>query len=74
MKYLLTLLFVVVTNTAYAGSCGTGKITHVLQGGWDTDDFMIKIDYSEDVGQHVGTEHSGFIGKTARPDLYGGSM
>ncbi|WP_194863770.1 hypothetical protein [Alloalcanivorax profundimaris] len=44
-----------------AGSCGAGKIISVLEGGWDTNDFMIKIDYSLADSSHPGTEKSGWI-------------
>ncbi|AFT70042.1 hypothetical protein B5T_01765 [Alloalcanivorax dieselolei B5] len=33
----------------------------VIEGGWDTNDFMIKIDYSEAQSAHPETEHKGWI-------------
>lgn len=44
-----------------AGTCGAGKIVSVLEGGWDSNDFMIKLDYSSADSSHPGTEKSGWI-------------
>ena len=52
---------VLLNNAASAGSCGEGKIIRVLEGGWNTDDYMIKIDYSVANSAHAGTEFNGYI-------------
>jgi len=46
---------------SYAGGCGVGHITQILEGGWNTDDFRIKIDYTSAPSGHPGTEEGGFI-------------
>ena len=44
-----------------AGSCGEGKIIKLLEGGWNTNNYMIKIDYSISNSTHPGTEFNSFI-------------
>jgi len=45
----IALLSLSATSISFAaGSCGGGKITHIKEGGWDSNDFMLKIDYSEE--------------------------
>ena len=48
-----------------AGRCGGGKITEIKEGGWDSDDFMLKVDYSDFTNQHPGTTYGGYIRYTA---------
>ncbi len=33
----------IATGAQAAGSCGQGKIVEVIEGGWNTDDLMIKL-------------------------------
>ena len=47
--------------SAMAGTCRAGKIVSVLEGGWDSNDIMIKLDYSSAYSSHPGTEKSGRI-------------
>lgn len=37
-----------------ADSCGIGRVTSILEGGWHTDDFMFTIDYSKAQSKHQG--------------------
>lgn len=39
-----------------AGICGQGKITGVMEGGWNTSDFFVRVDYSGGPSEHPGTE------------------
>lgn len=57
----LPLGLVIGVSPAMAGTCGAGKIVSVLEGGWDSNDFMIKLDYSSADSSHPGTEKSGWI-------------
>lgn len=50
-----------VFSPAYALSCGAGKILAIDEGGWNTNDFYIRIDYSVSQSSHPGTEFSGLI-------------
>jgi len=62
MKTILFALgLTLIANIASAGSCGEGKIITLLEGGWNTDDYMIKIDYSAGNSTHVGTEFNSYI-------------
>ena len=57
---LISTLFFSV-NQAFAGSCGAGKVTQILAGGYNSDDLIIKIDYSANASTHNGTEYYGRI-------------
>lgn len=50
MRLLKTTLAIIALSasslTFAAGTCGAGKITHIKEGGWNSDDFMIRIDYT----------------------------
>lgn len=48
-------------SSAHAGSCGSGVITQVKEGGWNSDHLMIKVDYSVTQSAHSGSEFQGFI-------------
>lgn len=44
---VLATVFLSLSTSAYAGgTCGKGKITEVMEGGWNSNDLMIKIDYT----------------------------
>ena len=45
---LAGLLFSILSTNANAGLCGGGKITHIEEGGWNTNDFLIAIDYADE--------------------------
>ena len=49
-----------------AANCGGGKVTAIMVGGWNTDDLMIRVDYSQSSNDHPGTE---WIGKWIRYKL-----
>ncbi|MFN7571281.1 MAG: hypothetical protein ACK5TK_07495 [Betaproteobacteria bacterium] len=67
MKYLLPtkIIFFLLCSYGLASGaeafCGSGKIVRILEGGWNTNDFMIKIDYASGTSQYPGTEYFGFI-------------
>ena len=49
----------VFSHGAFAGSCGGGLIKKLIVGGWNTDDFVIMIDYQKQQSAHQGTEFAG---------------
>ncbi len=64
-KTALLLSMAILSATAFsyvqAGTCGMGVITELKEGGWNTDDLMIKIDYRVTASAHNGTEWQGFV-------------
>jgi hypothetical protein len=60
-KIILLSALIMLSNSVFSGPCGTGKVTSVMEGGWNTDDFMIRIDYSGENSTHSGTEFNGLI-------------
>jgi len=60
-KAMFVSVLMFLSSSAFAGYCGGGKITTILEGGWASDDFYIKVDYSESTNNHPGTDRSGFI-------------
>lgn len=58
---VLAAILLTFSSITTAGSCGVGKITTILIGGWNNDDYKIKIDYSGGESSHSGTELSGYI-------------
>lgn len=46
----LTVFTLLSTSSAVAGGCGNGKIIQIKEGGWNTNDLMIMIDYSQGDG------------------------
>ncbi len=57
---LLTLLVAIgFSGTASAGSCGVGKVLEVKEGGWNTNDLMVKIDYAGGTG--TSNNYQGYI-------------
>lgn len=41
---LFAAAFMIMATSASAQQCGAGKIVDIKEGGWNSDDFMIKID------------------------------
>jgi len=64
-KYLcvLTLFFAQLffSSSVFAARCGGGKIIEIKEGGWNSDDLLLSIDYSDFSNQHPGTTHGGYI-------------
>ncbi len=58
---LLTMVLILASYTAFAGTCGSGKIVMISEGGWDTNGYMVKIDYSKWPSVHIGTEFNGYV-------------
>lgn len=52
-KTTLFLGLLMSGTTAFAGSCGTGKILEIKEGGWNVDDLYIKLDYSVSATSHA---------------------
>ena len=49
------------TGSVWAQSCGAGKITSILEGGWNDNNFRFVIDYSKEKNvQLPNTEYSGW--------------
>ncbi len=50
MKSLFIIIFsaaaILFSSFTYAQRCGTGHIIEIKEGGWNTDDFMIKVQTS----------------------------
>ncbi len=57
---LLIAHFAFVTS-AQAARCGGGKILEIKEGGWNSDDLLILVDYSDFSNQHPGTTFGGYI-------------
>ena len=49
------------STSAYAARCGGGKITEIKEGGWNSDDLLLKVDYSDFSNQHPGSTYGGYI-------------
>lgn len=58
-KFLIFMMLVLVSSQTFAGFCGEGKIIEVIEGGWNTNDLYIFVDYSVLPSEHPGTEYSG---------------
>lgn len=60
MKRFIPILFaagvcaLASSNAFAAGSCGAGKILSIKEGGWNSNHFMIKIDYSAEAADVSG--------------------
>jgi hypothetical protein len=61
IKFISVFILGCAFTSGVAAYCGSGKIVKILEGGWNTNDFMIKIDYSSGSSQYPGTEYFGFI-------------
>lgn len=61
IKGLTLAVLLGIGTVANAGLCGGGKVTSILEGGWNNDDFYFKIDYSKYGNEHSGTEWWGWI-------------
>jgi len=53
--YVIAGLLFIFSAPSFAGICGVGKITRIMEGGWNTDDYYIMLDYSSHPGDHPGT-------------------
>jgi hypothetical protein len=60
-KYLIQTLLLFSTIAAHADTCGVGRITSIGEGRYNTNDFMITIDYSMAPSKYPGTEFYGLI-------------
>ncbi len=61
-KFLILTSLFLFNQSAIAGSCGVGKITEILEGHWDQNYFVIKIDYTLGSSEHNETNfHSDWI-------------
>ena len=56
MKLKIGLMVALLSGPLLAGECGTGKITAALDGGWDQDNYFIKLDNTNGT-HHPGTYH-----------------
>ena len=54
ISVLAGLLLLGGASETYAGECGVGKIVSYVEGGWDQDNLMIRLD-SIQPNQHPGT-------------------
>ncbi len=64
MKLFLSICLstlILFNTSALAAGCGSGTITHVKEGGWNSNDLMIKIDYSITPSNHDNTLFNGWI-------------
>ena len=48
-------------GSAWAGSCGGGKVIHMNEGDANSSKFLVRIDYSKAANTHPNTVHHGFI-------------
>ena len=58
---LIISLLMLISPGVFAGQCGGGKILELKEGGWNSDDLMIKLDYSEFKNNHAGSEFRGYV-------------
>ena len=58
---LISVLSLVSLSSHAAGSCGAGKITHIKEGGWNTNHFMIQIDYTQESASGMPYGNGGMI-------------
>lgn len=66
IRKMLPLLFIsptvlALSMPAHAARCGGGKIVEIKEGGWNSDDLLLKVDYSDFSNQHPGTNFGGYI-------------
>ena len=59
-KRIMLTALVLFSTQSFAGSCGAGKVTRILVGAWNSDDLIIKIDYSESASSHT-SNFNGYI-------------
>jgi len=57
---LIATLLLGSSNAFAAGWCGGGKILEIKEGGWASNDFLIRIDYST-TPDGVGGKFNGYI-------------
>jgi len=58
---IASVLSLASASSHAAGSCGAGKITHIKEGGWNTDHFMIQIDYTVEGASSMSYGNGGYI-------------
>lgn len=58
---LTSVLTIASFSSHAAGSCGAGKITHIKEGGWNVDHFMIQIDYTAEGSSTMPYGNGGMI-------------
>ncbi len=69
MKLIQSIVFISLLTAAshtMAATCGAGKITHVKEGGWNSNDLMIAIDYSVEPAATEALENSTWEGQWIR--------
>lgn len=63
-KHLMSLVatsVLLLSTSANAARCGGGKILEIKEGGWNSEDFMLMVDYSDFSNHHPGTTFGGYI-------------
>lgn len=50
-----------MSSAVATGTCGIGKITALMEGGWNSDNFVVVIDYSDGQSSHPTTANSGHV-------------
>lgn len=60
VKALYVAAALMVSPSAFAGWCGGGKIVEIKEGGWGSNHFFIKIDYSQ-LPDTAGGTFNGYI-------------
>ncbi len=67
---LLLLSFSVGSGQSIAGFCGGGKVIEVMEGGWNRDDLLVKIDYSDSATpiQHQNSDFQGYLRFSGDPE------
>ncbi len=56
--FLACTLSISYGSTAYAQQCGSGNIVDIKEGGWNTDDFMIRL---KGPNAHASSLFHGFV-------------
>ncbi len=59
--FLIGMAVLFLSAPANAARCGGGKILEIKEGGWNSDDFMLLLDYSDFSNQHPGTTWGGYV-------------
>lgn len=60
-RKLMFIILFIVSPLTQADMCGEGKVKAIVEGGWNTDDFFIQLDYSISPSRHPGTEYQTWI-------------
>lgn len=60
--FAFTLIsFGLASNLAHAGSCGSGLVTEVKEGGWNNNHLLVRIDNSLGHGVHPDTTFHAYV-------------